>query len=355
VVYGFNLIKQRGIPLLHCAKQMPSQDAEVTLKSTDCKPLRSSISQKPSQPPDIAVLVCTYNGGAYIQDQLDSIVDQSLKPSDILISDDGSTDETLNVVSRFQRTCSEAQVSLSCGPQQGYSANFFNLLAKCPTDVEFVALADQDDVWLRTKLERACNALEQHADRPALYGSATIVCDANLKAGYLSRTPSTELSFGHALAQNFAGGNMMVLNTAALTLVQQAIRRGITVPVYDWFLYQLISGAGGVILFDREPAVLYRQHHTNAIGAARGLRPRLWRLMQMARGRYRHWNDANLTALTQVKDLLSSAHQTDLQRVCKARSCHLVPRLRLLWRSRIRRFSIEGFLALWISITFNQF
>ena len=144
-------------------------------------------------------------------------------------------------------------------------------------------------------------------------------------------------------------------NTAALTLVQQAIRRGITVPVYDWFLYQLISGAGGVILFDREPAVLYRQHHTNAIGAARGFRPRLWRLMQMARGRYRHWNDANLTALTQVKDLLSSAHQTDLQRVCKARSCHLVPRLRLLWRSRIRRFSIEGFLALWISITFNQF
>lgn len=327
----------------------------MILKSTDYKPPGNSISQKPKQPPDIAVLVCTYNGGAYIQDQLDSIVDQSLKPCDILISDDGSTDETLNVVSRFQSTHSEAQVTLSCGPQQGYSANFFNLLAKCPAEVGYVALADQDDVWLKTKLERAYKALEQHADRPALYGSATIVCDANLRAGYLSRPPRTELGFGHALAQNFAGGNTMVLNTAALTLIQQAIRRGITVPVFDWFLYQLISGAGGVILYDGKPGVLYRQHDTNAIGAAQGLRPRLWRLKQMARGQYRHWNDANLQALTQAKDLLSSAHQSDLQRVCKARSCHLVPRLRLLWRSRIRRFSIEGFLALWISITFNQF
>jgi hypothetical protein len=216
-------------------------------------------------------------------------------------------------------------------------------------------LADQDDVWLTTKLARACKALEEHIDRPALYGSATIVCDTDLNNGYLSRTPNTELGFGHALAQNFAGGNTMVLNAAALRLVQDAIRRDIAVPVYDWFLYQLISGAGGAIVFDGEPGVLYRQHSTNAIGASRGLLPRLWRLKQMAQGRYRHWNDANLKALTRVMDILSPAHQDDLQQVCKARSCRLVPRVRLLWRSRIRRYSIEGFLALWVSVALNQF
>lgn len=327
----------------------------MNLKSATCKTIGNGVSPNADQPPRVAVLVCTLNGGAYVRDQLDSIVAQSLRPTRILISDDGSTDQTGDVLSRFQQAHGSAEVTLSSGPQKGYSANFFNLLAECPTDVEFVALADQDDVWLTSKLERACKALEEHADRPALYGSATIVCDADLNNGYLSRTPNTELGFGHALAQNFAGGNTMVLNAAALTLVQDAIRRDIAVPVYDWFLYQLIAGAGGAIIFDREPGVLYRQHSTNVIGAARGLRPRLWRLKQMARGRYRHWNDANLRALTRVMDILSPAHQNDLQQVCKARSSRLVPRLRLLWRSRIRRYSIEGFLALWVSIALNQF
>lgn len=307
------------------------------------------------QPPLVAVLMCTLNGGAYIRDQLNSIVAQSLRPSTLMISDDGSTDQTQEVLSLFQQSHRDAEVTLWDGPKKGYSANFFNLLANCPSDVDFVALADQDDVWLPAKLARACKALEKHSDRPALYGSATIVCDADLKNGYLSRIPNTELGFGHALAQNFAGGNTMVLNAAALRLVQGAIRRNITVPVYDWFLYQLISGAGGAIIFDDEPSVLYRQHSANAIGAARGIRPRLWRLMQMTRGRYRHWNDANLKALTQVMDILSLAHQRDLQQVSKARASPLFPRLILLWRSRIRRYSIEGFLALWISVALNQF
>ncbi|MEP2027692.1 MAG: glycosyltransferase family 2 protein [Paracoccaceae bacterium] len=313
------------------------------------------LSPDPTPQPRVAVLMCTLDGSAYIRQQLGSIFTQSLRPSEILISDDGSTDQTRQILTQIAHAHPAARMRISEGPQRGYSANFFKLLTRVSNDVDFVALADQDDVWLKDKLARACKALEGFADRPALYGSATIVCDANLNNKYLSRAPDTKVGFGHALAQNFAGGNTMVLNAAALALVQDVLGRNISVPVYDWFLYQLISGAGGEIVFDGEPSLLYRQHARNAIGAVRGIRPRLWRLRHLTQGRYRRWNDANLKALTQVSDLLSPTHRRDLRRVCEARTYPLIPRLRLLWRSRIRRFSIEGFLALWVAVVLNQF
>ena len=97
-------------------------------------------SLDPPPHPRITVLMCTLDGSAFVREQFDSILTQSLKSSEIHVSDDGSADQTRDILAQIAHAHPEANVQISEGPQEGYSANFFSLLARCPTNVDFVAL-----------------------------------------------------------------------------------------------------------------------------------------------------------------------------------------------------------------------
>lgn len=311
-----------------------------------------------SETAGMTVLLALCNGAAHLQAQLDSYCAQSLTPVRIWASDDGSTDDTPALFDRFAAQADRH--GLTCarfnGPCRGLTANFFSLLARPGPETTYVALSDQDDVWLPDKLARAVAALAPFGTRPALLGTRSWEWHEETGRRVLSRSVPPPHDFRHALVQNFAGGNTMVLNRAALDLVQRALPRISPggAAVHDWWLYQLISGAGGAVLLDEVPQILYRQHRRNQIGANASLRSRLTRFRAMLNGTYRAWNDQNVAALQANADLLTPEARALLERFARDRQGPLPARLAMLRATGLRRKGRVNQSVLWLAAALNR-
>lgn len=96
----------------------------------------------------------------------------------------------------------------------------------------------------------------------------------------------------------------MMLNRAAIDLLRASAAEAGRVVVHDWWIYQILSGVGGTVIFDEVPLLLYRQHGGNQIGANAGVSAKLRRFRWMLAGRFRRWNAINLSASW------SSAHRS---------------------------------------------
>nr|WP_300848824.1 glycosyltransferase [uncultured Acetatifactor sp.] len=116
----------------------------------------------------VSVCMGIYNGEKYIEEQLDSILGQTRKAEEVILCDDCSTDRTVEIVRLFiERNGLQESWRLYCnGENRGYPGNFYYVMGLCAGDVVF--LADQDDVWAETKLERMCAVLEEHPEAEVL-------------------------------------------------------------------------------------------------------------------------------------------------------------------------------------------
>jgi len=228
---------------------------------------------------------------------------QTRPPDLLVISDDGSHDDSRAIARTFARTAA-FDVVLRHGPRAGLAAHMRGLLARAPQG--HVALADQDDVWMPDKLARACDMLAQVCDTPALCAARRIVTDAALTPRGLTALPRARAGFDHALRRNIAPGNTLVLNPAARDLVHAVTGPATPLPAFhDWALYQLVTGAGGTVIFDPKPALFYRQHGNNMFGAALGLRASTRRARQRLDGTYRGWLHAQCAALDGARTVLT--------------------------------------------------
>ncbi len=253
---------------------------------------------------EIAVLLCTFNGGRFLADQLASITLPAGFSGHIYVSDDGSSDNTLGLLSDYAGHHSGLPLTLRSGPAKGPCANFLSLLCAADVQGDYFALCDQDDQWDSDKLSRAVTALRRvNTNVPALYCSRTRSLSSSGEVQGLSPLFSRPPAFANALVQNIAGGNTMVLNAGARQLLMQA--GPVDVVMHDWWAYLLVSGAGGNIIYDPRPSLGYRQHDTNVVGANRGLRARYRRYLKFLDGRHREWNARNLEALRRSEHLLT--------------------------------------------------
>ena len=303
--------------------------------------------------PAIAVLMATYNGAAHLAAQLDSIAGQTLPPRWLVISDDGSTDRTPDLVRDFARRHPTIAVTVLRGPGQGAAANFLHLLTHVPGGADVVALSDQDDVWLAGKLADGA-ALLGDSNLPVLLGARTLVCDGNLRGAYPSPLWRRPFGFGHALVQSFAGGNTMMLNRAAIRLAAAAAQEAGQVVMHDWWLYQIIAGADGRVVFDPSPQLYYRQHGANQIGANRGPIAKLHRLRALLRGDFRHWNGINLRALAASAHRLTPENRAVLQGFGQLRALPLRERVALFRRLGLYRQGPAGTASLWLAVALGR-
>lgn len=212
----------------------------------------------------VVVLMSAYNGERYIGEQLQSILRQLPPGGRVLVRDDGSTDGTLAAVAAL----ADPRIEVQRGDNLGFGASFLTLLAQVPDDADLVLFADQDDVWLPGKIERAAAALVRFGARPALYGSAQMLVDEALRPlGPTASWPAGP-SFKGALTENIITGCTAALNAPAVRLLQRAgVAPG--VRFHDWWCYLVVSAFGDVV-FDDEPSLLYRQHGRNQIGHGAG-------------------------------------------------------------------------------------
>lgn len=299
----------------------------------------------------IAILLATYNGAAALRAQLDSYLEQSQPPALILISDDGSSDDTRAIVAAFAAAHPELRIELHDGPRMGAAQNFLSLLRHCPDWIDIAALSDQDDVWLPEKLRRGARALTEAAapDRCLLYCGRSWECDENLGNRRLSRGLKRPATFRHALVQNLAGGNTMMLNRPALDLLRDASHEARKLVVHDWWIYQIITGTGGRVIFDDAPLLFYRQHGGNLIGANRGLQAKHKRLKMLVSGRFRRWNTVNISALNASAYRLTAENRQILRVFSEERNRSVFRRLRMVWQTGLYRQGMQGSLSLYLA------
>ena len=228
----------------------------------------------------IEVVLPTYNGAAHLQEQVESIAAQTLRPQRLLLRDDGSSDRTPALLSELQRRHGGWLELLPADGNLGCCANVNRLLEH--TTAPYVALADQDDIWHPDKLERSLELMRQleqrqGADQPLLVHSDLELVDGAgepLGCTYLQRQRLEALRTAPAdlALTNVVTGCTVLLNRP---LLQRALPIPAEALVHDWWL-ALVATAFGQIALLEQPSVAYRQHGGNAIGAT-GLGLRYWR------------------------------------------------------------------------------
>ena len=218
----------------------------------------------------VQVLLSTYNGEKYVREQLDSILEQQVEV-DLLIRDDGSRDATPEILREYEKTY--ANIHVIYGENIGVIQSFFALMNAADRKCSYIALADQDDVWLPEKLSRAVTLLKEQERKeakgssvPVAYCSARQLVDAELNE--LPSGISYDMVypvFENALVENMCTGCTCVMNSALLQLLQGKIPQ-FTV-MHDFWIYLVVT-CFGTVIYDEESYILYRQHGQNQLGSA---------------------------------------------------------------------------------------
>ncbi|MCK1716168.1 glycosyltransferase family 2 protein [Bradyrhizobium sp. 143] len=307
----------------------------------------------PSTSPKVVILLATRDGAEFLREQLESYRAQTYSNWELLVSDDGSTDSTVEIVYEFAR-CVSQRVIVRQGPQQGFWQNFVSLVRSDALDGDLFAYSDQDDIWFPEKLAKAVSWFEAlPSDHPALYFTRTeLIEEGGAPIGF-SPLFLREPTFQNALVQNIGGGNTMVFNRAA-RLALRTTPADVALVSHDWWTYQVVTGIGGIAHYDPWPSLRYRQHVENLVGANVGLRARLVRSFAFVGGRFAMWNDVNLNMLGSMRELLTPQNALVLARYTQARLVGWPKRLRLLWKSGVYRQSLLENLALFVGALFGR-
>lgn len=303
------------------------------------------------------ILLAVYDGMPFLPEQLASFAAQTHRAWRLLASVDSGADGSEAALAAFAQAHPAQQVQIVEGPKQGFAPNFLSLLRRAP-DVPFIALSDQDDVWYPDHLARGIAALSAISETvPALYCARTEIVDRDLNSGGLSPRFGATPAFRNALVQSIGGGNTMMLNAAARVLVAEAATEAAEageIVAHDWWLYQIISGCGGVVIRDEEPALKYRQHGGNLIGANKSLTSRISRVFAVMGGRFRRWNRVNMAALARSEHRFTPEAREVLRQYRRAQRLGVFARLAALRRSGVYRQGRAGTVALYLTCALGR-
>ena len=303
----------------------------------------------------VAILLALYTGEKCLPDQLHSFKSQTHEDWALLISDDGSADDGPALIKCYARAEKSRDVRILNGPQRGFAMNFIHLINAVDRSIPFAAFSDQDDAWLPQKLERGLDAMRDVPQGiPAVYCGRTWVCSSTLRKMRPSTLFRKTPHFSNAIVQSIGGGNTMLLNNAALNLVKDASQQVDNVTSHDWWVYQLVAGAGGKIIYDETPMVLYRQHDGNIIGASDGYVAVLSRLWMVLARRFQSWNTMNERALLKAASFLTVENRSLLFKFAALRRTHILDRIHSLRRSGIHHQTRLGNMGLWLAAFLNR-
>ncbi|MDF2888517.1 MAG: glycosyl transferase family 2 [Lacrimispora sp.] len=225
----------------------------------------------------ITVLLAAWNGEKYLREQMESLLGQTNQEFTILISDDGSTDRTPDIMKEYENRFPGRVKSLKNLKPSGSARNNFFRLLKASSD-EYLMFCDQDDIWLPDKVDvtlREMKKMEKVWGRgmPILIHSDLSVADQAGTVIYPSMARYQKIGVSdnrtsHYLVENNITGNTMMINRYLKNLTEQIPD---TCVMHDWWLGLVASCFGKISYIDR-PLVRYRQHGSNQVGAKSGMK-----------------------------------------------------------------------------------
>lgn len=215
--------------------------------------------------------MCTYNGGAYLSGQLASFVKQTQRPDELIACDDGSTDNTLQLLDQFSK---EAPFPVRVYRNQqrlGPTKNFEKASSLCSGD--FIFLSDQDDVWMPQKVNTLLQSLRNNPGAGYVFSDAVIVDELLRPMGY---TMWQSIKFTPRQRRQFKRGKQvdMLLKHNVVTGATMAFRarlKSIILPIpdegfHDEWIALLASSVGMYGVLIEEPLIEYRQHSQQLLG-----------------------------------------------------------------------------------------
>ncbi len=238
--------------------------------------------------PKVAVLLAAYNGVDLIAEQVETILNQSLVALDLYVSIDLSTDDTFEFIQSMQVNESRIHL-LQYGERYGGAAkNFFRLIRDVNfSKYDYVALADQDDVWLPNKLVYAVDKIKSLG--LDAYSSDVIAFWSDGKTKLIKKSyPRRKFDF---LFEAAGPGCTYVFKVDSLNLFKEFLIKNWAavnnIALHDWLIYAFFRARGFKWHIDFVPLMRYRQHANNQVGINSGLKAYAIRLLQIQNKWYR--------------------------------------------------------------------
>lgn len=221
----------------------------------------------------LSIAMCTWNGEAYLREQLTSFSGQTRTPDELIVCDDNSTDDSVRIVSDFAGSA-PFPVHLHLNEQNlGSTKNFERAIGLCGGEI--IALADQDDVWLPEKLRKIEDCFEREPATGMVFTDAEVVDEELKPLGYRLWQ---SVGFGETKRRLIRNGRVLdvLLPGWTVTGATMAFRSGfrnlvLEIPtdlalIHDGWIALLIGSVANVSFID-EPLIKYRQHARQQIGA----------------------------------------------------------------------------------------
>lgn len=273
----------------------------------------------------VSVVMATYNGALFLQQQLASLAAQSRLPDELVVTDDGSTDATLDILAEFSKSAPFPVHVHRNAARLGYRANFMHASTLCGSDI--IAFCDQDDIWERGKIEAAIQAFADpdvllfFHDAWLLDGAGEMIGPARIfglpppRNAPLSFYPLVN-PFGFSIVFRQALTGFAKYWPASVDSVETTNRMA-----HDQWIFFLAS-VFGIIVYSDAKFVRYRQHGANAYGWYRqtGVRHRLSMMLRDNGADHRQFAHAAAARAAVLKAILAADPLPPLQRE-RAEAC----------------------------------
>jgi len=223
-----------------------------------------------------AIVMSTYNGEKYLEQQILSIKSQKEVNVDIYIRDDGSSDNTINILKMFE---TDNSIFVEYGSNIGYGRSYFKILNSLPKDkYDYIAFSDQDDYWQDEKIVQAIKKLVKSKDELLLYISALNYVDENLNYLFKKSFNDTKCTLDSNFIRHRMAGCTFVFNSNLLTELTKLDTSSIEFPLeHDVLILNVFLALKGNPYIDNNSYILYRQHNYNVTGMNQGIKKRIKR------------------------------------------------------------------------------
>ena len=238
----------------------------------------------------ILVLLATFNGDNWLKEQLESILNQSEIDLTLIISDDDSIDGTILILESYILKYSNIKLLPKSESVFGSAGkNFYRLINDVDiSGFDYVAFADQDDIWEPIKLIKHVNLIKKHHAEGV--SSTVIAFWPNGNVRLLDKAnPQRCLDY---LFESAGPGCTFLMAPWLVRKIKESLQDDYSpaksVALHDWLAYAICRANGRCWVIDPEPSVMYRQHDTNVIGANVGFKAKIARLSKLKNNWYRN-------------------------------------------------------------------
>ena len=268
--------KQEGDYFVTTDGKNPSKNRPKTTPEDLQKAVEELFEKKKKKQDDFK----TQNRQEYLKKCLDSLINQTYKNIDIYIRDDGSKDETANIIKKYQNE--HDNIHLEEGKNLGFIKSFFELLKNSDENADIYSYCDQDDIWEEDKIERAVKFInKEEKNIPILYFCNSDYYDINMN--FIGHAEKNKVyNFRNSLVECVTQGMTMCINKKTRDLIVNNIPENTL--FHDWWTYMICSGLGKVI-YDEKSCVKYRRHNKSVTVEGKNfVELQIWRIKKFLIG-----------------------------------------------------------------------